>query len=142
MLILGAARQGAALARWLTKQGASVTLSDSRPESALSETRLALQGMNITWALGGHPLELLANADVVCISGGVPTNIPIVEEAVRRGLPLTNDTQIFMEIVPCRTVGLTGSAGKTTTTALVGEMAHAAFDPATIAMPEAELQLA
>ncbi|HEY5984728.1 MAG TPA: UDP-N-acetylmuramoyl-L-alanine--D-glutamate ligase [Anaerolineales bacterium] len=130
VLILGAARQGAALARWLTQQGASVTLSDSRPESALSETRLALQGLNITWALGGHPLELLDQTDVVCISGGVPTNIPILEEAVRRGIPLSNDTQIFMEVVPCPTVGITGSAGKTTTTALVGEMAHAAFDPA------------
>ena len=127
VLILGAARQGAALARWLTQHGAVVTLSDARPEAALAETRAGLQGMQIQWALGGHPLELLDSTDVVCISGGVPTNIPIVEEAVRRGIPLTNDTQIFMEVVPCRTVGITGSAGKSTTTALVGEMAQTAF---------------
>jgi len=127
VLVLGAARQGIALARWLTQHGAVVTVSDMRPESALAETRAALGELDIHWALGGHPLELLDKADLVCISGGVPTNIPIVEEAVRRGIPLTNDTQIFMEVVPCRTVGVTGSAGKTTTTALVGEMARTAF---------------
>lgn len=127
MLILGAARQGLALARWLTRHGARVTLSDLRPEAALADARAALRDLPIRWALGGHPLELLDEIDVVCISGGVPTNIPIVEEARRRGIALTNDTQIFMEIAPCKTVGITGSAGKTTTTALVGEMALAAF---------------
>ena len=128
VLILGAARQGAALARWLARHGAVVTLSDTRPEADLSKTRQALRDLAITWALGGHPLELLDTTDVVCLSGGVPTSIPIVQEAMRRGIPLSNDTQIFMEVVPCRTVGITGSAGKTTTTALLGEMAHLAFD--------------
>lgn len=127
VLILGAARQGVALARWLSQQQAEVTLSDTRSETALAEARSALMDVDIHWALGGHPLELLDEADILCLSGGVPTNIPIVQEAVRRGIPLSNDTQIFMEIVPCKTVGITGSAGKTTTTALVGEMAHAAF---------------
>jgi UDP-N-acetylmuramoylalanine--D-glutamate ligase len=47
-----------------------------------------------------------------------------VQEAQRRGIPLSNDTQIFMEQAPCPTVGITGSAGKTTTTTLVGMMAH------------------
>ena len=65
------------------------------------------------------------HADIVCLSGGVPLNNPIVVEALRRGIPLTNDTQIFMEAVPCRTVGITGSAGKTTTTTLLGQMAKA-----------------
>jgi UDP-N-acetylmuramoylalanine--D-glutamate ligase len=49
--------------------------------------------------------------------------MPIVEEAMRRNIPLTNDSQIFMEVVPCKTIGITGSAGKTTTTTLVGNMA-------------------
>ena len=73
---------------------------------------------------GGHPLELLDSCDLLCLSGGVPTTLPIVAEAVRRGIPLSNDTQIFMEAVPCKTVGITGSAGKTTTTTLVGRMAE------------------
>jgi UDP-N-acetylmuramoylalanine--D-glutamate ligase len=50
-----------------------------------------------------------------------------VAEAVKRGIPLSNDSQIFMEVAPCRTIGITGSAGKTTTTTLVGRMATNAY---------------
>jgi UDP-N-acetylmuramoylalanine--D-glutamate ligase len=123
ILILGAASQGLALARWVARHGALVTLSDKRAESELTASRGLLSGLPVKWALGGHPVELLDEADVLCLSGGVPLTLPIVAEAIKRGLPLTNDTQVFMEAVPCKTIGITGSAGKTTTTTLVGRMA-------------------
>jgi UDP-N-acetylmuramoylalanine--D-glutamate ligase len=123
IVILGAARQGLALARWLAEHGAIVTLSDKRQEAELAAARSSLQGLPIQWVPGGHPLELLDGADMLCLSGGVPTNLPIVAEAFKRGIRVSNDTQIFMEAVPCKTVGITGSAGKTTTTSLVGRMA-------------------
>jgi len=122
-LILGAARQGIALARWLSRHGSNVTLSDSRSLEQLASARASLADTNVTWVAGGHPLELLDGVDVLCLSGGVPLTLPIVQEAVKRGIPLSNDTQIFMEVAPCKTIGITGSAGKTTTTTLVGEMA-------------------
>ena len=122
-LILGAARQGIALARWLSRHGSYVTLSDSRSADELASARASLADTNVEWAVGGHPLELLNHTDVLCLSGGVPLTLPIVAEAIKRGIPLSNDTQIFMEVVPCKTIGITGSAGKTTTTTLVGEMA-------------------
>ncbi len=123
MVMLGAARQGLALARWLCEHGAEVVLNDKRSEADMAPARASLQDLPITWALGGHPLSLLDEADLLCLSGGVPTNLPIVEEAIKRGIELSNDTQVFMEAVPCKTVGITGSAGKTTTTTLVGRMA-------------------
>jgi len=126
VLILGVARQGLALARWLSLHGAHVTLSDMRSEDALRVARESLAEFQIDWALGGHPLELLDSTDVLCPSGGVPLTLPIVAEAVSRGIPLSNDSQIFMEVVPCKTIGITGSAGKTTTTTLVGRMAKSA----------------
>jgi UDP-N-acetylmuramoylalanine--D-glutamate ligase len=127
VLILGAARQGLALARWLSLHGARVTLSDMRNEADLQVARQSLAEYPIDWALGGHPLELLDSADVLCLSGGVPLTLPIVVEAMKRGIPLSNDSQIFMEVVPCKTIGITGSAGKTTTTTLVGNMAKNAY---------------
>src|SRR4030095_15793208 len=127
VLILGAARQGLALARWLSLHGARVTLSDMRNEAELRLARESLAEYQIDWALGGHPLEMLDSTDVLCLSGGVPLNLPIVVEAVKRGIPLSNDSQIFMEVVPCKTIGVTGSAGKTTTTTLVGRMAKNAY---------------
>ncbi|HNE03237.1 MAG TPA: UDP-N-acetylmuramoyl-L-alanine--D-glutamate ligase [Anaerolineales bacterium] len=126
VLILGAARQGLALARWLARHGANVTLNDSRREEDLITAKKSLADVNVTWAVGGHPLELLDTTDVLCISGGVPLTLPIVEEAIKRDIPLSNDSQIFMEVVSCKTVGITGSAGKTTTTTLVGNMAKLA----------------
>ncbi len=122
-LILGAARQGLALARWLSHHGSNVTLSDSRSADELASARAFLADTTVQWAVGGHPLELLDKTDVLCLSGGVPLTLPIVEEAVKRGIPLSNDSQIFMEVAPCKTIGITGSAGKTTTTTLVGKMA-------------------
>jgi len=55
----------------------------------------------------------------------VPLNNPLVEFAVANGIPVSNDTQVFMDVVPCKTLGITGSAGKTTTTTLVGRIAQA-----------------
>ncbi|HET9910141.1 MAG TPA: UDP-N-acetylmuramoyl-L-alanine--D-glutamate ligase, partial [Anaerolineales bacterium] len=124
VLILGAARQGLALARWLSLHGAHVTLNDAHSEDELRVARESLAEYKIDWAFGGHPLELLDSTDVLCLSGGVPLTLPIVAEAVKRGIPLSNDSQIFMEVAPCKTVGITGSAGKTTTTTLVGRMSR------------------
>jgi UDP-N-acetylmuramoylalanine--D-glutamate ligase len=127
VLVLGAARQGLALARWLSLHGARVTLSDMRTADELRIARESLAEFQIDWMPGGHPLELLDQTDVLCLSGGIPLTLPIVAEAVKRGIPLSNDTQIFMEVVPCKTIGITGSAGKTTTTTLVGQMARNAY---------------
>lgn len=125
--ILGAARQGLAAARWLARHGAIVTLNDRRAPAEMTAARAALADLPVNWVLGGHPLEILTATEVLCISGGIPLDNPLVVEAARLGIPLTNDTQIFMEVVPCPTVGITGSAGKTTTATLVGLMARAAL---------------
>jgi UDP-N-acetylmuramoylalanine--D-glutamate ligase len=130
VLILGAARQGLALARWLSLHGARVTLNDMRSADELRIARESLAEYKIDWVLGAHPLELLDSTDVLCLSGGVPLTLPIVVEAVKRGIPLSNDSQIFMEAAPCKTIGITGSSGKTTTTTLVGNMAKLAYQNA------------
>jgi UDP-N-acetylmuramoylalanine--D-glutamate ligase len=127
VVILGVARQGQAAACWLARHGAEVTVNDRRSSEDLTAAQSALSDVPITWVLGGHPLEILDKTDVLCISGGIPLDNPLVVAAMQRGIPLTNDTQVFMEVAPCRTIGITGSAGKTTTTSLVGEMAKCAL---------------
>lgn len=126
-MIVGAARQGTALARYLTRHGAAVVLNDARPQAELETTIASLSDVPVEWALGGHPLSLLDGVDVVCPSGGVPLETPLIVEALRRGLPLSNDSQIFLAACPCPVIGITGSAGKTTTTTLVGKIAQAAL---------------
>jgi len=127
IVIIGAARQGLAAARFLSRNGAFVTLNDKRSMNELTETQAALKDIPIQWVLESHPLQMLEGIDLLCISGGVPLNLPIIIEATKRGIPLINDSQIFMQDVPCRTIGITGSAGKTTTTSLVGQIVNKAF---------------
>lgn len=125
LVILGMARQGTALARFAVGVGAFVTLSDMRPADQLSaglESLADLPAERLHFVLGHHPFELLDACDVLSISGGVPVDAPIVVEARKRGIPLTNDSLEFMRRTPALVVGITGSAGKTTTTALVGQM--------------------
>ena len=127
ILIIGAARQGQALARYLDGQGARVILNDKHPADEMNEVVDSFESTAVECVFGTHPLSLLDRVDLVCISGGVPLNLPIVQEAVKRGIPLTNDSQIFMDSVKAPVIGITGSAGKTTTTTLLGRMAKAAL---------------
>jgi UDP-N-acetylmuramoylalanine--D-glutamate ligase len=83
----------------------------------------SLSDLPVHWVCGGHPLELLDGIDLLCLSGGVSPAIPLAVEASARMIPVSNDSQIFLEETPCTVVGITGSAGKTTTTALLGQIA-------------------
>ena len=128
VIVLGAARQGTALSRFLVGQGARVVLTDLHGPEALSADALTLKDAGVELCLGSHPLEMLEGADLVCVSGGVPLTIPFLQEATRRGIKLSNDSQVFLEACPATVVGITGSAGKTTTTALLGLMARKYFE--------------
>ncbi len=118
--VLGFARQGKALARWLPQVGARVVVSDQRGVDALAAETAEFP--QVEFVLGGHPESLLDGLDVLCVSGGVPLDAPIVQAAVRRRIPLTNDAQLFLERCPAPVIGITGSAGKTTTTTLTGDI--------------------
>lgn len=120
VLVIGFARQGQSLARWLPTVGARVVVTDMRPQDDID---VDLRNFpQVRFALGDHPLSLLDGTHLVCVSGGVPLTLPIVQEAIQRQIPVTNDAQLFLERCPAPVIGITGSAGKTTTTSLVGEM--------------------
>ncbi len=124
-IIIGLAREGTALARFLAERGASVTVSDLKEEKELQENIAKLRGLSIRFVLGGHPLGLLEQTDVLFLSPGVPRDAPIVVAAQERGIPISSETRLFCELCPAPIIGVTGSNGKTTTVALVGEMLKA-----------------
>lgn len=124
IVIIGAARQGLALARYLTRHGHSVLINDQRKEHDLSPEIAAMRDTNVKWLLGTHdPRQLARKPILICPSGGVPLENPMVEYAIKNNIPLSNDTEIFLSLAPCKTIGITGSAGKTTTTTILGRMA-------------------
>ncbi len=120
VVIVGFARQGQALARWLPTVGARPIVTDSKTAEQLGVNLDEYPG--VRFVLGENPLELLDRAEMVCVSGGAPLTMPLIEEAIRREIPVTNDAQLFVDRCPSPLVGITGSAGKTTTTTLVGQM--------------------
>jgi UDP-N-acetylmuramoylalanine--D-glutamate ligase len=125
VVILGLARQGIALARFFLAEGAQVTISDVAPADQLSAPLTELAGQPVRLVLGGHPPELIHNCDLLCLSGGVPPQIPLVAAARRQGIPVSNDALLTLQRSPAPAIGITGSSGKTTTTTLVGLMLHA-----------------
>jgi UDP-N-acetylmuramoylalanine--D-glutamate ligase len=120
--IIGAAREGTALAQYLVAQGAVVTLSDTKPAAALQKRLAPLQGLPLRLALGGYPADLLEGLDVLFLSPGVPPEAPLVREARARGLPISSEPRLFTQLCAVPVVGITGSSGKTTTTTLTGKM--------------------
>jgi UDP-N-acetylmuramoylalanine--D-glutamate ligase len=124
VIIIGFQRQGQALARWLPTVGARPIVTDSKTAEQLNIDPADYPG--VRFVLGDNPMELLDGADMLCISGGVPLTLPLVVEAVNRKLPVTNDAQLFVDRCPAQLIGITGSAGKTTTTTLVGQIMKAA----------------
>src|SRR3989304_2495779 len=80
VLVLGAARQGIALTRWLLRQGALVTISDQKRAEDMQPARDALAGSGAKWVFGDQRTSLLKSCDLVCLSGGIPASLPIVAE--------------------------------------------------------------
>ena len=130
VVILGLARQGLALARFFVRAGAQTIVSDAAPAEKLTREIAQLGDLPVELVLGSHPLSLLDGCDLLCLSGGVPPQLALVQMAIVRGIPLSNDSLLTLQLARQRGLGplvaLTGSSGKTTTTTLVGQMLAAA----------------
>jgi len=132
IVIIGMARSGMAVAEFLWKRGARVTLSDNRPETALeSEIRL-LNERNIEYEAGGHSPELLGMADLIVVSPGVPLSLPVLRQAAQAGKTLISEIELASRYLRGRVIAITGTNGKTTTTTLVGEILRTAGFPAQV----------
>lgn len=124
--VIGLGVEGVDLVRFLGSRGARVTVSEARSETALAAARAAIADVpGVTIAAGGNREEHSADADVVYVSQGVPHDLPPVRAARRRGVPISSMTRLFFELCPAPIAAITGSSGKTTTTALVGAMLDA-----------------
>lgn len=122
LTVLGLGIEGVDLVRYLASHGASVTVSDTRSEQTLAPRIRELEGLVVTYSLGEHRDEAILSADAIYVSQSVSLTLPVLAEARERGIPISSMTKLFFELCPGTIVGITGSSGKTTTTALVGAM--------------------
>jgi UDP-N-acetylmuramoylalanine--D-glutamate ligase len=122
VLIMGAARSGIASARFLAGRGATVALNDAKPLGEWGAEALALKTENIGVFPGDVPGWLLDQLDLVVVSPGVPTRSIPIKYAERAGAEVIGEVELASRYLKGRMVAITGTNGKTTTTALVGEL--------------------
>lgn len=115
VLVIGLARSGVAAAQLAERLGARVTATDKRRD-------IAMEGFRGTLVLGENPERLVDDADLVVVSPGVPFTHPMLARARELGRPVWSEIEFAWRHLKTRTIAITGTAGKSTTVALVGEM--------------------
>jgi UDP-N-acetylmuramoylalanine--D-glutamate ligase len=118
-LVVGAARSGLALANHLTGKGERVRVVDRRSEKDLEET-IAQLPASAELRLGGYDGSVLDGVDVVYASPGVPWDSDLLNQARERRIAVSSEIDLFLRLCRGTVVGITGTNGKTTTTALTG----------------------
>jgi UDP-N-acetylmuramoylalanine--D-glutamate ligase len=133
--VLGFARSGIALARFLADAGAAVTVYDARPADELERAIAGLEGRRVRLLLGAEvdPADAIAGAALIATSPSINPDYPTTEPRLRRALQdvvarrrggdrstpaVVSEVDLFLRLCPAPTIGITGTKGKTTTSAL------------------------
>jgi UDP-N-acetylmuramoylalanine--D-glutamate ligase len=125
-LVIGLAREGLDLTRFLSTHGGSVVVTDRKRADELRETMNQLDGLEVTYRLGGHSESDLDGIDVVYASPGISPEHQLLQAARAKNIRLSSLVELFFALCPAPILGITGSAGKSTTTSLVGDIFAAA----------------
>jgi UDP-N-acetylmuramoylalanine--D-glutamate ligase len=132
VLVLGLGESGLAMAQWLARQGARVRVADSRKEPPFA-AELKRSAPGAVLLTGSFNDELIDGAELIGLSPGLSLHEPVVAEAARRGIPILGEIELFAGALrelgvreQCKVIAITGTNGKTTTTALAGALCRAA----------------
>jgi UDP-N-acetylmuramoylalanine--D-glutamate ligase len=119
--VVGLGRSGLAAARLLVACGARVVATDEKPLASLGVAVRALETEGVRILAGGHPAEAFRGADLVVVSPGVPLDTPVLAQ-LRAVTPVIGELELAWRVMDADTIAITGTNGKTTTTALLGAL--------------------
>jgi UDP-N-acetylmuramoylalanine--D-glutamate ligase len=144
--VIGLARSGRAVATLLARTGADVYASDSGKDKSLESAAAALRSEDVDVQLGAHDLDRINRASLVVASPGVAPSAPPLATARARGIEIVSEVEIALRMLPnLRYIAITGTNGKTTTTALsahlLSSIGHRAIAAGNIGLPLAEIAL-
>jgi UDP-N-acetylmuramoylalanine--D-glutamate ligase len=129
-LVVGLARTGVALARFLGEAGARVAVTDQAPAAELAEARRALADLDISEELGIPQPARVYDYDLILLSPGVPPELPWLKAARRAGVPVWGELELAHRFITIPIIAVSGTNGKTTATTLVGKfLAAGGFKP-------------
>ena len=129
VLVLGLGKSGLAAARLLLAHGAQVTIADRKPEDELAPAAARARALGARVLAGGHPPALVERADLVVTSPGVPSQAEPLVAARERGVPVWGEIELAARFCRGRVIGITGSNGKSTVTAMCGGILRGAGIP-------------
>jgi len=144
--VIGLAKSGRAAAKLLAREGVHVYASDSGKGEAIEKIAAELTEAGIATDVGVHDLDRIARTMAVVVSPGVPPDAPPLRTAREHGVPIVGETEAALLVMPdLRYIAVTGTNGKTTTTAMVGHLLRAlgldAVDAGNIGTPLSEIAL-
>ena len=122
VLIVGFGITGVAVAKYMAKQGAQITVTDSKEKKDLADSISACSELTIEYEFGKHQSRPFQSAELIVVSPGVPLSIKPLEEAREKNIPITSELELALAVINVPIIAVTGTNGKTTTTTLIGEM--------------------
>lgn len=120
--VLGVSVEGMVTVRYLLKKGYKVTVFDAKTRDELGHSYKLLKRLGASFSLGKNHLQRLSDFQTIFRSPGVPLWLPELRRLQKRGAYITSQTRFFFEHAPCRIIGVTGTKGKGTTSALIAKM--------------------
>src|SRR5579863_3919236 len=133
VLVVGLARTGVATALFCAERGARVTATESRTERQVVESAAKLRAAGVTLELGGHQDKTFIEQDLIVPSPGVPADFSQLVAARKAGVKIWSEIELAYQFFNGSLVGITGSNGKTTTTALIEHILRGAGLPTLLA---------
>ncbi len=128
VLIVGFGKSGAAVARFMAKQGARIMVTDIKQRSELSESIEACSKLKLHFDLGRHTPRYFTEAEVIVVSPGVPKDLSPLKEAKEKGIAITTEVELAVTYLNEPLIAVTGSMGKTTTAILLNKIfEHSGF---------------
>ncbi len=128
VLVSGIGRSGVSAAKLLIKVGANVTLQDNKEKDKLDYNLKELEDMGISLIVGKNPDEEIENFDILVVSPGLPLRLDFVKKAYSLNIPVIGEVELASFFIKGKIIGITGTNGKTTTTALVGEIMKTTYE--------------
>ena len=121
--VIGMARSGRAVATLLARTGNKVYASDAARSPELEETAAALEREEVDVDVGAHNVDRVSRSSLVVVSPGVPPDSPVIQAALMNGVDVVSEVEIALRFLPeLKYVAITGTNGKTTTTAMVAHL--------------------
>jgi UDP-N-acetylmuramoylalanine--D-glutamate ligase len=125
VLVVGLGQSGLSVVRYLVREGARVTVSDRKREVDLDPRMVQeMKALGVTLETGGHTMDTFIRSEQIIVSPGVPLDLAPLVAAKEKGLPVTGEMDLAVQITPTPIVAVTGTNGKSTVTAFLGALLH------------------